>query len=144
MVRLLASSLLRWLTVAACVSRRVHFRREEAEFPATWLNVCRVLQRTLWGSRVAGCASTGALRPCNNSVNLEDQNEISFTGETLASCARRLSKKERSKAALSKRTPESSQENILAAVSGIFWKRRNCQETGISITQRLAPAAAAA
>jgi hypothetical protein len=146
MVRLLASSLARWLTVAACV--RVHFRREEAKFPAKSQNACRLLEGTFRGPRVAGCASTDALRPFNNSVNLEDQNEISFIRETLAASARRTPKEGRSKAAFSECAPESSQENILAAVSGIFWKRRNRQETGVcfgfGFAQRFAAAAVAA
>ena len=148
MVRLLASSLARWLTVAACV--RVHFRREEAEFPAKSSRdggTCRLLEGTFRGPRVAGCASTDALRPFNNSVNLEDQNEISFIRETLAASARRTPKKGRSKAAFSECAPESSKENILAAVSGIFWKRRNRQETGVGFgfgfAQRFAAAAVA-
>src|SRR5438876_2889963 len=78
MMRLSASPLLRWLTVALCGSRRVYFRREEAEFPAASQNACRLLVSTFGGRRVTGCASIDALRPFNNSVNLEDKNEISF------------------------------------------------------------------
>src|SRR5437868_3894411 len=130
MMRFPASSLLRWLTVAACV--RIHFRREEVEFPAASRNACNLLEGTFRGRRVAGCAPIGALRPFNNSVNLEDQNEISFIRETFAPFARRSPKKGRSKAALSRRAPEAPQENILAAVGGIFWKWRNHPESDTS------------
>src|SRR5438105_4080849 len=82
MMRGFASSLLRWLTMAAGGSTRVHFRLDEAEFPAAWQSACKLLERTLPGSRAVDCASIDALRPFNNWVNLEDQYELLFTRET--------------------------------------------------------------
>src|SRR5207244_3848335 len=66
MMRDFASSLVRWLTVAACGSRRVHFRRDEAEFPTASQNACDFLERTFRGSRAADGAPSDALRPFNN------------------------------------------------------------------------------
>ena len=129
MTRGFISSLLRWLTGAACGSRRVHFRLEEAGFPAASQNACRLLEGTSRGPRAAGCASIDALRPFSNSVNIEDQHEISFIRETIASFARRPPSKGRPKAALSRRASESSEENILAASRCIFWKRKRDEET---------------
>jgi hypothetical protein len=131
MTRGFISSLLRWLTGAACGSRRVHFRLMEAGFPAASQNACRLLEGTSRGPRAAGCASIDALRPFSNSVNLEDQHEISFIRETIASFARRIPPKGRAKAALSRRASESSEENILAASCCIFWKRRRREKTGL-------------
>src|SRR5947209_559227 len=114
MTRGFISSLLRWLTGAAYGSRRVHFRLEEAGFPASQ-NACRLLEGISQSPRAAGCASIDALRPFSNSVNIEDQHEISSIRETIASFARRPPSKGRPKAALSRRASESSEENILAA-----------------------------
>ena len=127
MMRVLASSLVRWLT-AACISKRGHFRRRETEFPAASQNACRLLEGTFRGPRVAGCASIDALRQFNNSVNLEDHNEISFIREALAASARRTPTTGRSKAASPRGALESPQENILAAISSIFWKWRSCEK----------------
>jgi hypothetical protein len=137
-MRLLASSLLRWMTVAAYGSRRVHFRREEAEFPAASQNACRLLEGPFRGRRATGCASIDALRSFNNSVNIEDQHEISLIRETSAPFARWLPKKGRSRPASAGDARESSAENILAAVPGIFWKWPAGQEARVSVAQRLA------
>jgi len=137
MMRLLASSLFRWLTVAVYGSN--HSRPDAVEFPAAWQNAVW----TLRGRRAAGCASVDALRPFNNSVNIEDKHEISFIRETLAPFARRVPT-ERRPPALSRRAGESAQENILAKSRGIFWQRRNWKETGARFTQWFAPASAAA
>ena len=137
-MRLLASSLLRWMTVAAYGSRRVHFRREEAEFPAASQNACRLLERPFRGRRATGCASIDALRSFNNSVNIEDQHEISLIRETSAPFAWWLPKKGRSRPASAGDARESSAENILAAFPGIFWKWPAGQEARISVAQRLA------
>jgi hypothetical protein len=133
MMHVLASSLLRWLTVAACISKRVYFRRNEAEFPATSQNACRLLERTVQGRRGAGCASPDALRLFNNSVNLKDHNEISFIREASASFTRRIQTKGRSKGAFSTSARESPEKDILAAIGSIFWKRRSRQEISASI-----------
>jgi hypothetical protein len=138
MMRLPASSLLRCLTVAAHGSRRVHSRRKEAEFPAASQNACRLLEGPFRGRRAAGCASIGALRSFNNSVNIEDQHEISFIRETLAPSARRVPKTGRSRSwsALSGHARESSQEDVLAAGGCFFWQRSAGSKTGCAIAQR--------
>jgi hypothetical protein len=137
MMRLLASSLFRWLTVAVCGSN--YSRPVEVEFPAAGS-----LFGTFRGRRAAGCASVDALRPFNNSVNIEDKHEISFIRETLAqSFARRVPTEGRS-SAFSKRAGESAQENILAESRGIFWQWPNRKETGARVAQWFAPAPAAA
>src|SRR5450756_2605902 len=121
MVRILASSLFRWLTAAAGGSRRIYSRRPEAEFPASSQTACRLLEGLCW-PWIAGCASTDALRSLNNSVKLEDQHEISLIRGTSAPCAWRLSTKGRSRpqSALSGNARrEGSKENVLAA-SGCF------------------------
>src|SRR6266446_1041667 len=100
MMRDFASSLLRWLTVAAGGSTRIHFRLDEAEFPAASQSARKLLERTWPGSRAADCASIDALRPFNNWVNLEDQYELLFTRETPASFARRVPTMGRSRAFL--------------------------------------------
>ena len=138
MMHVLASPLLRWLTVAACISKRVHFRCHLTEFPAASQNACRLLERTFSGRRVAGCASPDALRRFNNSVNLEDQTEISFIREAPASHARRIPQKGRSTAAFSRSALESPQKDVLAAIGSIFWKRTNHQESGAGFAQRIA------
>jgi hypothetical protein len=141
-VRDFAFSLFRWLTVAAGGSRRVRFRLKEVEFPTASASVRKLLERTLRGSRAADRASIDALRPCNNSVNLKDNHELSFIRETLAPSARGVPTKGRSPFALSKRERESSQENILAASRRIFWKRKSDEETGDRVAQWRAAIAA--
>ena len=138
MMRLLASSLFRWLTVAVYGSK--HSRPGEVEFPGASQNAGGLW--TFRGRRAAGCASVDALRPFNNSVNIEDKHEISFIRETLAPFARRVPTERRSPA-LSTRAGESAQENILAETRGIFWQRRECKETGARFAQWLTAASAA-
>jgi hypothetical protein len=115
-----SSSLLRWVTVAACGSRRIYFRPKEMEFPMAWQNACSLLERPDRGHRAAGCASIDALRLCYNSATIKDQHEISSIRETSATFARRLSPKRRSPFAFSRYASASSQKNILAANRGIF------------------------
>src|SRR3977135_120544 len=110
MMRTFASSLLRWLTVAAYGSRRVYFRHNGTEFPMVSLSTDKF--GTLRGPRAAGCASSDAPRPITNWVNFKDKYETSFTWETFAAFARRIPTKERSPA-LSRRRREGLQENIL-------------------------------
>jgi hypothetical protein len=98
---------------------------------------------TFRGRRAAGCASVDALRPFNNSVNIEDKHEISFIRETLAPFARRVPTEGRSPA-LSTRASESAQENILAESRGIFRQRRKWKEACASVAQWLTAASAAA
>jgi hypothetical protein len=136
MMRGFASSLLRSLTVALYGSRPVYSRRDEMEFPLASQNACNLLELTFRGRRAMDRAFLDALRPYNNSVNIEDQYELSFIRETPASCARWVPTKERSSAAPSKRRRESSQENILAASGLAFWKRKKHKETGHGIPQR--------
>jgi hypothetical protein len=134
MMRGFASSLLRWLTVAAGGSTRVHFRLDEAEFPAASQSACKLLERTLPGSGVLDRASTDALRPFNNWVNLEDQYELLFTRETPAPFARWVPTIGRSPA-LPRNARESSQENIPATSRSILWKRHGRKKAGDRVAQ---------
>ena len=136
MMRALASSLFRWLTVAVYGSK--YSWPGEVGFPAAWQNAVWAFR----GRRATGCASIDALRPFNNSVNIEEKHEISFIRETFAPFARRVPTTGRS-SALSKRAGESTQENILAENRGFFRKRRKWKETGARFTQWFASAAAA-
>src|ERR1700730_5115218 len=140
MMRLLASSLFRWLTVAVYGSN--HSRPDAVEFPAASPRHCGAgsLFGTFRGRRAAGCASIDALRPFNNSVNTEDKHEISFIRETFAPFARRVPTEGRSPA-FSKRADESSQENILAESRRVFRQRRKCKETRARFAQWFTPAA---
>lgn len=134
MMRGFASSLLRWLTVAAGGSTRVHFRLDEAEFPAASQSACKLLERTVPGSDVVDCASRDALRRFNNWVNLEDQYELLFTREAPAPFARRVPTIGRSPA-LPGNARESSQENILAASRSILWKRHGRKKASDRVAQ---------
>ena len=84
------------------------------------------------GSRAGSCASIDALRPFNNSVKKFKNNyEISFTRETFAALARRIPPKGRSSAS-SRRAHESSAENILAKIGGVFRRKRQKRTTKTS------------
>ena len=116
------SSLIRWLTEAVFGSIRPYFRREQAEFPVTHPSACNLLYGPLPGWCAAGRASIDALRCTNNSVNIEDQHEISFIREATAAFARRLSAEGR--AFSSARDPrQHAKENLVAAVCGVFYQR---------------------
>ena len=143
MMRGFASSLLRWLTIAAGGSTRVHFRLDEAEFPAASQSACKLLERTLPGLRAVDCASIDALRPFNNWVNLEDQYELLFTRETPAPFARRVPTIGRS-SALPRNARETAQENIRAASRRILWKRRRRKKASDHVGQWHAALAAGA
>src|SRR5439155_16660086 len=119
MVRTYASSLLRWLTVEIYGSRQINSRHNRTEFPMASPNACN-------GSRAGSCASIDALRPFTNWVKFKDKYETSFTRETSAAFARRIPTKGRS-SALSRRGHESSQENILAKIGGVFQRQRQDQ-----------------
>lgn len=138
-MRVFASSLFRWLTVAACGFTRIHFRRDEAEFPMASQSACNLLERTFRGARAEDCASIDALRRFNDSVNLNNQYEIAFIRETHAPFAWRFPTKGRSTLASSRRARESSQEkNILAASRLAFWKRKRREKTSNGLAQWLA------
>jgi len=136
------SSLLRCLTVALFGSRRFYFRPEQAEFPVAYQSVCDLLENPFRGRCATGGASTDALRRLKNSVNIEDQHEISFIRETLAPFARGLPPKGRSSSAPSGDARQSSQKDILAANSGIF-RRQQDREKGGQFSPQWGEAAAA-
>ena len=132
MMRGFASSLFRCLTVAAGGSTRVHFRLDEAEFPAASQSACKLLERTWPGSRAADCASIDALRPFNNWVKPEDQYGISFIGEKRPAFARRLPQKGRQSPAPPERAIEGAGEEIVLAENhGVFhrWKTGTSDQT---------------
>ena len=110
-----------------------------------WLSACkfRFLNRTLRGQRAADGASFDALRPFNNSVNIEDQHEISLTWETIAP-SRWFPSAGRSPFASTSDAGSSPQENILATSGGVFRKRQKREETGRDIAQWRAAAPAGA
>jgi hypothetical protein len=142
MMRTFASSLLRWLTARACGPRQVRFRLNEAEFPAASQSVCKLLEWTLSDSRAADCASIDALRPFNYWFNLKDQHELLFIRETPSPFARWIPTQEQWAPAPSTGRSESSEENVLGAGCGIFWKRQR-QKAGNNSAQRCAAIPAA-
>ena len=124
------SSRFRLLTVATCGSRRFYFRPEQAEFPVTHQSVCNLLNGPFQGRYATGRASIDALRPTNNSVNIEDLYEISFIRETFAPFAWRLPPKGRSpRAASITGAGPSPEKDILAETGGAFWQRQRPKET---------------
>ena len=122
-MRHVASLLFRWLTDAQGHCVRDRSRRHEAEFPAATQIAD---QRLFLGSRAADRASTDALRPNNNWVELEDTHDISIIGEKWPASARRLPQKGRQQSpALSERAlPGAGEEIILGENHGVFcrWK----------------------
>src|SRR5438270_840168 len=142
MKRGFSSSRFDWLTTAGCISRRLYFRHDEAEFPTASQIVCNLW--TFRGSRAEDCASMDALRPFNNWVNTEDQHELLSTRETPASWARSVSTKGRARAFSRATRAGSEAENILATNRRIFWKWRRHTKTSHTITQRRGTTAAAA
>jgi len=144
MLRTFAASLIRCMRAPVLASRRVHSWHDEAEFPVASRSTCKSFERILRGSRAADRVPNafGALRPCNNWVNLKNQHELLFTRETPAPFARWVSTKERSPAPGTAR--EGAQENILAASRGIFRKRERGKEARDSIAQWRATLAASA
>src|SRR6266487_7193701 len=136
MMRTFASSLLRWLIAPACGSRQVHFRPNEAEFPAASQSACKLFAWTQSGSRAADGASIDALRSFDNWFNLKDQHELLFIWETLAPSAQRFPTQGQRPLAPSARRSQSSKADILAAGNGIFWKRQKCNENSNGGAQR--------
>jgi hypothetical protein len=124
MMRSSASSLLRWLSAPAYGSRQVHFRLDEAEFPAASQSACKLFERTLADSRAADGASIDALRPFNNWVKLKDHYELLFIRETPAPFARRVPPQGPRTLSGSAGRSENSKKDILAAARCVFWKRQ--------------------
>ena len=128
MMRTSAFSLLRWLSAPACISRQVHFRLNETEFPVASQSACKMFERTLGGSHAVDRASIDALRLFNNWVNLKDQHELLFIRKTPAPRARWVPTQRQWPLALSTRGSETSKADILAAGRCIFWEREDRQE----------------
>jgi hypothetical protein len=109
-MRSFASLLVRWLTGADGHCLRNCSRRHEAEFPAATQIAD---QRLFFGSRATDRASTDALRPNYNWVELEDQHDISIIGEKWPAFARRLPQKGRQSPAPPERAIEGAGEEIV-------------------------------
>ena len=114
---------------AACRLR--YFRRDGAEFPAASL-VPGKRERTLRGSRAAGRASIGALRPPNHWVITEDKYEISIIREKLTRWARAFPTQERRRAvaSLALGAKARAEERSLVKDRRFFWRREK-HEKGI-------------
>jgi hypothetical protein len=122
-MRSFASRLSRWLTGADGPCFRIYSRRLEAEFPpATQI----ADQALFFGSRATDCASTDALRPHYNWVELEDQHDISIIGEKRPAFARRLPQKGRQQSPALSGPPgqAAGEEIVLGHNNGLFcrWK----------------------
>ena len=137
MTRGFSSSLFRLLRVMACSSRRIFLRPDEVEFPMA----ASGNGRRYSGVRAQDCASTDALRPMNNRAVIEQQHELIFTRQTLATFARRP-KTGRSSPASARGTDEARKEDILAASGCLFWKQSAEQESWLP--ERITSAATAA
>jgi hypothetical protein len=142
MMRDFASLLFRWATVMARSS--LFFPPDETEFPAALQTAFNLFDRTERGSHAPDSAPSDALRFPNTGLNIENEYELSFIRETLASIAKRFSTKGRPRSAPFARNRQSSQEDILAAARCVFWKRQEqTNSTRQRIPQWLATAAAA-
>jgi hypothetical protein len=111
-MRYFASLLVRWLTGGDGHCFRNCSRRLEAEFPAATQIAD---QRLFFGSRAVDRASTDALRPNYNWIELEDQHDISIIGEKWPAFARRLPQKGRQSPAPPERAIEGAGEEIVLA-----------------------------
>jgi hypothetical protein len=111
-MRHVASLLFRWLTDAEGHCFRDRSRRHEAEFPAATQIAD---QRLFFGSRAADRASTDALRPNYNWVELEDTHDISIIGEKWPAFARRLPQEGRQSPAPSEHAIQGAGEEIVLA-----------------------------
>jgi len=135
-MRSFASLLFRWLTGADRLYVRIDSRRYEAEFPAATQTAYQLLVRTLAGSRSRDCASNDALRPNNNWVKPEDQNDISIIGEKWPAFARRLPQKGRqqSPAPPERAIEGAGEEIVLAENHGLFyrWKTGTSGQTHVA------------
>ena len=141
-VRHVASLLFRWLTDAQGHCVRDRSRRHEAEFPAATQIAD---QRLFLGSRAADRASNDALRPNNNWVELEDQNDISIIGEKWPAFAWRLPQKGRQQSpAPPERAIEGAGEEIVLAENYCVlhrWKTGTSGQTNIADDARQRPRA---
>lgn len=125
MMRTLASFLIRLLSAGVCGSKQVHFRLNEAEFPAASQSACRLSESTMGDWHAADSASIGALRTIKNWIKLKDQYELLFIWETLAPVARWVATEGRPRTLSgSARGIESRKKDILAAGGRFFWKRQ--------------------
>jgi hypothetical protein len=120
-MRSFASLLVRWLTGAQGHCFRNSSRLREAEFPAATQIAD---QRLFFGSRATDRASTDALRPNYNWVELEDQHDISIIGEKWPAFARRLPQKGRqqSPAPPERAIEGAGEEIVLAENRGVFYR----------------------
>jgi hypothetical protein len=136
-MRYVASLLVRWLTDAEGLCFRNNSRRREAEFPAATQIAD---QRLFFGSRATDRASTDALRPNYNWLELEDQYDISIIGEKWPAFARRLPQKGRQSPAPPERAIEGAGEEIVLAENhgALFrWKAgASGQTSGANDTQQ--------
>jgi hypothetical protein len=129
-MRSFASLLVRWLTGAEGHCFRNSSRLREAEFPAATQIAD---QRLFFGSRAMDRASTDALRPNYNWIELEDQYDISIIGEKWPAFARRLPQKGRQSPAPPERAIEGAGEEIVLAENrGLLfrWKTGTSGQTG--------------
>jgi hypothetical protein len=139
MVRTFASFLVRLLSAQVCGSRQVHFRLDEAEFPAASQSACRLIESTLGDWRAADSASIGALRTIKNWIKLKDQHELLFIWETLAPVARGTATEGRPRTLSgSAGGIKSAKKDILAVGRRYFWKRQGREENSYGCTQRCA------
>jgi len=128
MMRAFVFSLVRLRNAAACRLR--YFRRDGAEFPAASL-VPGKRERTLRGSRAAGRASIGALRPPNHWVITKDNYEISIIREKLTRWARALPTQERRRAvaSLALGAKGCAEERTLVKDRRLFWRREKHEKS---------------
>ena len=140
-MRVFAFFLVRLRNAAAC--RLKYFRRDGAEFPAA-SPIPDKRERTLRGSRAAGRASIGALRPPNHWVITEDNYEISIIREKLTRWARAFPTQERRRAiaSLALGAKDCAEEGTLVK-DRRFFRRREKHEKG-SGSQWIAATAGAA
>jgi len=122
-MRVFAFFLVRLRNAAAC--RLKYFRRDGAEFPAA-SPIPDKRERTLRGSRAAGRASIGALRPPNHWVITEDNYEISIIREKLTRWARAFPTQERRRAiaSLALGAKGRAEERTLVKNRRFFWRRQ--------------------
>ncbi len=132
-MRYFVSLLFRWLTGVDGLSVRIDSRCHEAEFPAATQIADQLL---FFGSRATDCASTDALRPNYNWVELEDQHDISIIGEEWPAFARRLPQKGRQSPAPPERAIEGAGEEIVLAENyGALHRRSagNSDQTNVAV-----------
>jgi hypothetical protein len=158
MMRTLASLLRRWLSAPGCGSRQGYFRLDEAEFSAASQSAYKLFDWTLDDLRAADGVPnarhwtspsdwriSGALRPLNNWIKPEDQHELLFIRETLASFAwRGPTQRQFRSVSGPTRNSEDSEKDILATGGRIFWEWRSHKQKRTNRPQRHATFAPAA